>query len=115
MFSSYINKYQNVDFGNATLNYRFKHLKEDVKENIKSAIKYFDLDSKNLLMSDIKKKYRKLSTKLHPDKPGGNQEEFKKLSGYYESLEKFLELPKTPKLGSTGERSKEVRVRTPTD
>ena len=115
MFNNFTDPDPDIDFGNATLNYRFKYLQTDAKENIKSAIAYFDLNSKNLVMSDIKKKYRRLSAKLHPDKPGGNQEEFKKLSNYYESLEKFLEPPKTPKLGSTGDRPKEVRVRTPTD
>ena len=41
---------------------------------------------KNATDTDIKKAYRKLAQKFHPDKPTGNEEKFKKISEAYEVL-----------------------------
>jgi len=41
---------------------------------------------KNASEADIKKAYKKMAVKLHPDKPGGDQEKFKELSRAYEVL-----------------------------
>ena len=41
----------------------------------------------NSSQDDIKKAYRKLAFKYHPDKNGGNKEKFQKVSEAYESLE----------------------------
>lgn len=42
--------------------------------------------NKSATEKDIKKAYRKLALQLHPDKPTGNEEEFKKLSEAYSVL-----------------------------
>ncbi len=41
--------------------------------------------SKDANQQDIKKAYRKLASKHHPDK-GGDQEQFKRIQGAYETL-----------------------------
>lgn len=42
--------------------------------------------NRNASPDDIKKSYRKMSLKHHPDRPGGNVEKFKKLNTAYEVL-----------------------------
>lgn len=42
--------------------------------------------SKNASGEDIKKAYRKLAHKYHPDKPGGNEKKFKELNEAYQVL-----------------------------
>lgn len=48
-------------------------------------LKVLGLDE-NASLEEIKKKYRKLSLKCHPDKEGGSNEEFIKISEAYEKL-----------------------------
>ena len=42
--------------------------------------------NKNASPNEIKKAYRTLSMKHHPDRPTGNEEEFKKINEAYEVL-----------------------------
>lgn len=51
----------------------------------KQYLKVLGLDE-NASLEEIKKKYRKLSLKCHPDKEGGSNEEFIKISEAYEKL-----------------------------
>lgn len=51
----------------------------------KEYLKVLGLDE-NATSEEIKKKYRKLSLKCHPDKEGGSNEEFIKISDAYEKL-----------------------------
>jgi Uncharacterized protein conserved in bacteria (DUF2213)/DnaJ domain len=52
--------------------------------------KAFGLDPKTATDDDIKKAYRDLSKKYHPDRPGGDAEVFDKINTFYKSLtEKF--------------------------
>ena len=51
----------------------------------KEYLKVLGLDE-NASLEEIKKKYRKLSLKCHPDKEGGSNEEFIKISEAYEKL-----------------------------
>ncbi len=49
---------------------------------------YYDIlgVDKSVNGAEIKKAYRKLSLKYHPDKPGGDEERFKEINGAYEIL-----------------------------
>ena len=48
--------------------------------DIESALKTLGYQGKVVIdKSDIKKRYRKLSKKLHPDSPNGSEEKFKQL------------------------------------
>jgi DnaJ-class molecular chaperone len=49
---------------------------------------YYDIlgVSENSSQDEIKKSYRKLSLKFHPDKPGGNADKFKEISQAYDVL-----------------------------
>ena len=49
---------------------------------------YYDVlgVNKNASMQDIKKAYRKLSFKYHPDKNGGHDSEFKRINDAYSVL-----------------------------
>ena len=58
--------------------------------------KYF----KNIhTLEELKKEYKKLAMKLHPDRPTGNEELFKEMSSEYDTLFKIL---------STQEKSSET-------
>jgi curved DNA-binding protein CbpA len=54
------------------------------KSNIDS-LKLFNLD-KNYTLDDLKSAYKKLAMKTHPDKPGGNVEQFQLVTKCYMSL-----------------------------
>ena len=42
--------------------------------------------NKNASQDEIKKSYRKLALKYHPDKPSGDPEKFKQINKAYETL-----------------------------
>lgn len=67
---------------------RKKHVdtnSHNIKVSIGTAKQFFDL-SKIKNLDDLKKEYRRLSLKLHPDREGGSQETFVLMNDEYNNL-----------------------------
>ncbi len=69
---------------------RFKEI-ENVKKLRKKAREFFSLSEDCKDLSEINKRYKQLSKKLHPDTDSGDEEKFKELNEMHKVLKRELE------------------------